>query len=286
MIIDIHNHPDWHGHNMDDFIANMDMYGIDKTVIMPWEAPEGEYEPHFNSVCNITGAGPISFERCLSYVERAPDRFILAYCPDPRKPDAICKLKAAVSIYKAKICAEWKLRMMLDDWDAIRMYRYCGEAELAVTVHIDYEFDKGVVYPRPNWWYGGGIDAFERAIARCPETIFLGHAPGFWAHISGDDRYDKEVYPKGKVVEGGQIPIMMRKYKNLYCDLSGGSGYNALSRDTEFAKSFLTEFQDRVCYGRDMFDNNHQEVINSLGLSKEILDKIYYKNAQKIIKGI
>ena len=30
-IIDAHNHPDWHGHNLERFIANMDQYGISKT---------------------------------------------------------------------------------------------------------------------------------------------------------------------------------------------------------------------------------------------------------------
>jgi predicted TIM-barrel fold metal-dependent hydrolase len=173
--------------------------------------------------------------------------------------------------------------MMYDNWDAIRLYRFCGEKGLPVTVHIDYEFDTGRRYPRPNYWYGGGIEAFERAIKACPETIFLGHAPGFWAHISGDDKYDKEAYPKGKVLPGGKLIDMLRKYPNLYCDISAGSGCNALSRDPEFAIKFLTEFQDRVLYARDYFDNIHQEFLNGLGLPKEVLEKIYSGNALKLV---
>jgi len=286
MIIDAHNHADWHGHDLNKFLANMEKYNIDKTWILTWESPIDEYDPTYNYCTNIDSEnirGPVSFYRCLSYVERAPDKFILGYAPDPRRPDAIDSLRAGIEIYGVKVCGELKLRMMYDNPDAIRMYRFCGEKGLPVTVHIDYEFDNGRKYPRPNYWYGGGIGAFERAIKACPETNFLGHAPGFWSHISGDDKFDKEAYPKGKVVLGGKLIEMLRKYPNLYCDWSAGSGCNALSRDPEFAKEFLMEFQDRVLYARDYFDNVHQEFLNTLDLPADVLEKIYSGNALKLV---
>ena len=287
MIIDDHNHPDWCGYDLDKYLANMDENNIDVTWLLSWEAPTSEYDPSYDSRTPIHYSpwGPIPFERCLSYKERAPERFVLGYAPDPRRPDAIDRLNSAVDMYGVKIYGELKIRMMLDDWDAIRMYRFCGEKGLPVLVHIDYEFDRGTKYPRPNYWYGGGIDAFERAIAKCPETNFLGHAPGFWSHISGDDLYDKNAYPKGKVQPGGKLIEMLRKYPNLYCDISAGSGCNALSRDPEFAVSFLNEFQDRVLYGRDYFDNIHQEFLNSIAdkLQPGVLDKIYSGNALKLV---
>jgi predicted TIM-barrel fold metal-dependent hydrolase len=284
MIIDAHNHPDWHGHNLGKFIENMERYNIDKTWLLSWEAPADEYDPHYIYCTPEVGPrGPIPFARCLSYVERAPDRFILGYAPDPRRPEAIDMLKSAVEIYGVRVCGEIKLRMMYDNPDALRMYRFCGEKGLPVTVHIDYEFDTAVRYPRPNWWYGGGIEAFERAVAACPETIFLGHAPGFWAHISGDGKYDKEAYPEGKVVPGGKLAGMLRKYPNLYCDISASSGLNALKRDSDFGKNFIMEFQDRILYARDYFDNIHQEFLNELGLPDKVLEKIYSGNALKLV---
>jgi hypothetical protein len=173
--------------------------------------------------------------------------------------------------------------MMYDNPDALRMFRFCGEKGLPVTVHLDYEFDKGVKYPRRNWWYGGGIEALERAVRACPDTAFLGHAPGFWAHISGDDQFDKVDYPQGKVVPGGKIPEMMRKYPNLYCDICGYSGYNGLHRDPEFAKEFILEFQDRILYARDDFDNVLQEFLNGLGLPEDVLAKLYSGNALRLV---
>jgi len=262
----------------------MDRYGIDQTWLLSWESPPDEYDPAYTYCTPDIGAnGPISFSRCISYADRAPGRFILGFAPDPRRPDAIDRLRAAMEIFDAKVCGELKLRMMYDNPDALRMFRFCGEKQLPVLVHIDYEFDTGVKYPRPNWWYGGGIEPFERAIAACPETNFIGHAPGFWAHISGDNLFDKEAYPTGKVVPGGKIVDMLQKNPNLYCDMSAGSGCNALKRDPEFTKQFLTEYQDRILYGRDYFDNEHQEFLATLNLSQEISDKIFFKNAQKLI---
>ena len=284
MIIDVHNHPDWHHHNVDKFIENMNQYNIDKTWILSWECPETEYDPGYNkNISPINQHNCIPFSNCLRYMEKYPERFVLGYAPDPRTPDAIDKMNAAITIHGARVYGELKLRMMFDDRDAIRMYKFCGSKNVPVLVHIDYEFNSGRAYPRPNYWYGGGILPFERAIAECEETIFIGHAPGFWAHISGDDQYNKAAYPTGKVAEGGKLIQMLNDYPNLYCDMSAGSGCNALKRDPEFAFWFLNEYQDRILYGRDYFDNQHQEFLATLDLSQEVKDKIFYKNALKLV---
>lgn len=285
MIIDAHNHPDWYGMSLPAFLDNMKSCGIDKTWLLSWESPPDEYNPDYIAVTPDYGPrGPISFERCAMYAEKHPDKFILGYAPDPRRPEAIDLLKHAIALHGVRVYGEIKLRMMYDNPDALRMFRFCGEAGLPVVVHIDYEFDTGRTYPRPNWWYGGGIDAFERAVKACPETVFLGHAPGFWAHLSGDDQYDKVPYPSGKIEPDGKVLEMLEKYPNLYCDISAGSGLRAFERDREFAKQFITRYQDRILYGRDDFHNNHQQFLNSLDLPKSVLDKLYYMNANKLLR--
>ena len=138
-------------------------------------------------------------------------------------------------------------------------------------------------YPRPHYWYNGGIDALERAMKAAPDTVFLGHATSFWAEISGDGKAQEVPYPKGKVKEGGKLVEMLEKYPKLYCDLSAKSGLNALERDRDFAKKFLTDYADRVLYARDSFTLDHKGFLLSLGLEQEVLDKIFYKNAQKLI---
>jgi predicted TIM-barrel fold metal-dependent hydrolase len=76
---------------------------------------------------------------------------------------------------------------------------------------------------------------------------------------------------------------MFRQYPNLYADLSAGSAHTALSRDIEFTKDFLIEFQDRILYGRDYFDNRMQELLFSLELPEEVLTKILAGNALHLV---
>ncbi len=286
-IIDAHNHPDWHGHDLARFLQNMARYGIAVTWLLSWECPADEYDPEYNNVMPGDYRGyPIPFERCLTYKQAVPDRFVLGYAPDPRRPDAVDRLEAAIAIYGVQVYGELKLRMMYDNPDALRIFRYCGRRGLPVVVHIDYEFDTGRKYPRPSWWYGGGIEAFERAVRACPETNFIGHAPGFWAHISGDDQYDKALYPTGPVLPDGKVPQMLRRYLNLYADLSAGSAYTALTRDPGFGREFLLEFQDRVLFGRDAFDGRMQEFLDSLALDEAVYRKLYAENALRLVPTV
>ena len=285
MIIDIHNHPDWLDLDVRGVLANMDQYHIDVTWMLSLEGPQDEYEQHgHRAFLPAAGGGVISvLPAVLRYRDFAPKRFVAGYCPDPRRPEALDLMSQAVEVHKVRVCGELKLRMMYDNPDALRLFRYCGEKRLPVILHVDYELGEDIPYPRPNYWYGGGVEALGRAAAACPETVFFGHGPGFWANISGDGRHLTECYPKGPVAPGGKLPQMLRDLPNLHCDFSGGSGHNGIMRDPAFGREFLIEFQDRVCYARDVFDNRHQEALESLELPKEVLEKVYGGNAARLV---
>lgn len=285
MIIDAHNHPDWHGHDVARFLDNMATYGIDKTWLLTWIAPEDEYTPKTLASVPPMADGPIPFERALVYKEQAPEQFVLGYAPDPRQPDAVDRLQAAIAIYGVQVYGELKLRMMYDNLDALRVFRVCGEQGLPVVVHLDYPIPTGRTYPRPDWWYGGGIEAFERAVRACPATIFVGHGPGFWAHISGDDQAEQVYYPEGEVVPSGEVVRMLNTYPNLHADLSANSARNALARDQAFARDFLVEFRDRLLYARDCFNNELQILLEALELPDAVLADIYAVNAERLIAG-
>ena len=288
-IIDAHNHPDWLGHDFARTLANMDEYGIQRTWLLSHICPRNEHhETYFDNMCGaVLGMtdGPTPFARCLSYAERAPERFILGYAPDPRDREACRLLLAANKIYGAKICGEVKIRTMYDSPDCLRLFRLAGELKMPVVMHFDY--DRQTTYKDP-WteWYGGTIHTLERGLQACPETTFLGHAPGFWIHISNDDLWKTNSYPnveKDKIVPGGEVVRLLRTYPNLCCDISAGSGRMALSRDKQFSKELLIEFQDRFLYARDCFDNLHQELLHSLDLPETVLEKILGGNAQRLV---
>ena len=194
------------------------------------------------------------------------------------------RLRAAHEIHGIQVASEMKVRVLFDDPDAIQLYNACADMNLPITIHLDYPIGHGRgSYPRPNYWYGGSIEAFERAVAACPETTFIGHAPGFWAHISGDDLYDKESYPRAPVLPGGKLWDLMRQFDNLWADLSAGSALNALKRDPETGKRFLVEFQDKLLWGRDYFDTALMDFFQGLSLPRDAYDKITYRNALRIL---
>lgn len=287
MIIDAHNHPDWLGKDFEQCIEDMDRYHIDKTCILTWECPDNEYGPvnlgAWNVNLGLPGVFPASFEQCLIYKKRAPERFILGFAPDPRHPAALERLQAAIDLYQVQMCGEIKLRMMYDNPDALALFRFAGKKNLPVTLHLETPYYGEQKYPRSSWWYGGDMDTLERVLQKCPDTVFLGHALAFWAAISGDADSNPERYPKGTVTPGGRLPELLRKYPNLYCDISAGSGLNAFARDLSFAAEFMDEFQDRIIYARDCFGNEHQELINSLKLNETALEKIYWKNISRLL---
>jgi hypothetical protein len=283
LLIDAHNHPNWHGHNAERILRNMDEQGIDKMWLLSWECSEDEYDvAAYHKVLPPDGVG-IPLKDVLEVGRTAPDRFVLGYMPHPKRIDAIDRLKAAVEIHGIRLAGELKTRVLFDDPDAIRLYQACGEMGLPITIHLDYPFAKGAGYPRPNYWYGGSLDALERAVKACPDTVFIGHAPGFWAHLSGDDHYLTEAYPEGPIEPGGRVSEILRTYGNLYADLSAGSGLRALQRDDAFGRAFLVEFQDRLLFGRDCFDMRLMDFLEAQKLPEDVFAKITYQNAQKLV---
>ena len=99
-------------------------------------------------------------------------------------------------------------------------------------------------------------------------------------------------YPSGKVIPG-RLWHLMREYENLCCDLSAGSGANAMMRDPENAVAFLTEFQDRIYYGCDICAtiNKHpytfkaflEGLLRDGSLSPEVYRKVCRDNAAALL---
>jgi hypothetical protein len=128
------------------------------------------------------------------------------------------------------------------------------------------------------------IDRLETVLQLCPETNFIGHAPGFWRHISGEGYAPEESYPKTPVTPGGRVPELLAKYPNLFADISAGSGLNALTRPPERqGRQFLIDFQDKLLFGRDDFDNRQFDFLKQQKLPKPAWEKITFKNALRLV---
>ena len=57
MLIDAHNHPNWHGYDAKRILNNMDEQGIDRMWLFTWEVPEDEYDPSYHKALPPGGDG-------------------------------------------------------------------------------------------------------------------------------------------------------------------------------------------------------------------------------------
>jgi predicted TIM-barrel fold metal-dependent hydrolase len=291
MIIDAHGHLNWHGHNTDKMVKNLDQHGIDKMWALTWEAglPVERAEASMYAACVDPrhSANPwLSLGDVVEGALRYPDRLIPFFAPHPKQEHALEKLKAAVEIHGIRGVGEWKFRVPLDDPDCVRIFRYAGKQKLPVVIHMDA--------PRlpPSdpeaWchaWYGGDAAQLQRALQQAPETIILGHGPGFWRYVTGKEPDIKTCYLNGPAdyADGGRLIELLESYPNLYCDLSAGSGLFGLQCFPDGGKNFLTTYQDRALFARDYFDARLRDHIESLGLEETARAKILGGNALRLV---
>jgi len=291
MIIDSHQHVYYHGAHPPKVIAEMDEFGIAVTWLLTWYLPPNEDVPGTHrafSPCNLrpdgTHAGA-TLNQILEACNRYPDRFVAGYCPCPSEGNAPELFESAYHMHGVRVCGEWSYRMLLDDPRALELFHKVGELKCPVVLHLDVPYlpnDKGQQIYQPHW-YGGGVEPLERTLQACPETIFIGHAPGFWRYISGDADSDSATYPRGQIVFGGEVQRLLDTYPNLYADLSAGSGLGALKRDTMHAQEFLNRYADRLLFGRDQHGQDLQLFLQSLELPEDVAAKIFSQNALRLV---
>ncbi len=290
-IIDTHQHVFWHGRDDKGLVADLDEHGIQSAWLLSWEIAPFEDNASYHGVLNPLNAradgthAGIPLRDLVVARDRYPDRFVLGYCPHPLLGDAPALLRAAAKIHGVRVCGEWKFRIPFDDPRSLNLFHAAGELGLPVVLHLDIPYVKreGKLEYLPSW-YGGTVENLERALIACPETTFIGHAPGFWREISGDAQEAEAGYPQGKVTPDGRLYRLFRTYPNLMADLSAGSGLRALSRDPEHAVAFIKEFEDRLVFARDYYGQELHRFLQTLDLPAATFDKIYFLNAERMVK--
>lgn len=263
-----------------ELVAIMDRQGIDRMVALPLSSPETY---HFvQSVEEV-------FEAC----DQFPDRFIKFCNADPRLEvnglsyDFVPILEYYKSL-GAKGVGEVVANLWWDDARYQNLFRACEKTGLPLIFHLAiHEFNTYGIITEP------GLGGLERALQRYPSLVFIGHSPPFWSEVAGKPGMaERNGYPKGPVAPGGRLPELLRRYPNLWGDLSAGSGYNAVSRDPEWGYAFLEEFQDRMLMGLDICVPSNdtcpllgflRDGLAARTLSRRAFDKIMGGNAVRLL---
>ncbi len=184
----------------------------------------------------------------------------------------------------AKGVGEISENRYFDDPYMLNLFAHCEKCNMPVIFHIgNLGGDYGIVDDF-------GLPRLEKMLGMFPKLKFLGHSQKFWAEISGDlTPEQRDGYPTGPVAPGGRVPELMRRYPNLCGDLSAGSGYNAVTRDTEFGYAFLEEFQERLFFGTDICspENRGDETLTLSAVLDDAMQRgrISYAAYEKISRG-
>jgi predicted TIM-barrel fold metal-dependent hydrolase len=199
-------------------------------------------------------------------------------------------------------------RIHVDDPRFDRVFEVCARAKIPVLIHtaepamffqpkdkynerwLELKTHPGRARPPekfPSW--ETLMDEQHNLFARHPKTIFIN------AHLG---------WMGGNLAELGRL---MDKLPNMYTEI--GAVLYELGRQPRFARQWLIDHQDRVLFGKDIWqpseyycyfrvletDDEYFDYYRKyhafwkmygLNLPDEVLKKLYYKNALRIIPGI
>ncbi|MCG2660734.1 MAG: amidohydrolase family protein, partial [Kiritimatiellae bacterium] len=263
-------------------IERYDAVGIEKGALLPVVNPE-IYLPQAN-------------EDILDMVERYPDRFIPFCNIDPRAltNSVDAPLDRLLRYYRDQGCkglGEVMPNVPVMDPMVQNLFKHAQDVGLPVTFdgsdRVGGDFG---LYDDP------GLPQLEHTLQRFPKLIILAHGPVFWAEIGRLEtsaqrkptfRPDGEQAewrpPTGPIKEEGVAPKLLRRYPNLYGELSDAS--HALERDHEYGPKFLTEFQDRLFFGTDFccvgMPFSMLDLLLEWRATKKISEKVFNKIARE-----
>jgi predicted TIM-barrel fold metal-dependent hydrolase len=169
----------------------------------------------------------------------------------------------------------------------------CDSRHMEILAELAGEYDVPMLMHFEHGMYNTGIERFPTMLRKFPRVKFIGHAQEWWGNI--DRNHDpKANYPKGKVTPGGLTDRLLADYPNLWGDLAANSGSNALMRDEDHAREFLTRHQDKLMFGSDCTDQTGRgpicigarqlATIRRLAPTKSIERKLLYENARKLLR--
>jgi len=283
---DVHGHCSYfHGYpafgldticNPEQLLKFYDMHGVDRGVLLPCVNPEASVE--VQSIFDVLKMA----EEC--------DRFVPFCNVDPRVyPNNMSTTPYGdmLKFYKDKGfrgLGEVSANVHFLDPRMQALMKAAEEVDFPLTFHIS---------PFEGYAYGlidqPGLPELEICLQRFPKLRFFGHSQTFWCEMAAySDQNTRFGYPEGSIREEGAIPRLMRKYPNLYGDLSANSGANALIRDRAYGIRFLNEFQDRLMFGMDLCqpeaDRSYHPLLppylKELRDNGEISEEVFFKVAR------
>ena len=280
-IIDIHQHLNYSGRSDDALLAHQRAMGATTTILLPAGRTLSMASTH-HGVANGLQAEALGNERCRQFAAAHPAEYRHAANEVPDAPGAAQEIEQYLK-GGALLIAEQKFGVDCDSPEMQSVYQLAAAHRVPVLMHWQFKM------------YNYGFERFHRMLEKYPTVSFLGHAQTWWANIDRNYRDDTaQLYPTGPVTPGGLTDRYLGDYPNMYADLSAGSGLNALTRDEDFTRDFLTRHQDKLVFGSDCSDpvgtgpkcQGAQTIatVRRLAASPAIERKLLCENAKKLFR--
>lgn len=199
-------------------------------------------------------------------------------------------------------------RIKIDDPRIDPVWAKCGELGIPVLIHA--------ADPRPFWQEHDENNERWLELKLRPGRKRSDTNPAPWETIIAEQHNIFRKHPNTIFINAHmgwyandlkKLGELMDQFPNMYTEI--GAVIAELGRQPRFAKQFLTRYQDRVMFGKDAYNKEEYytyfRVLESsdeyfpyykkyhafwkmygLDLSDEVLKKLYYKNALKIIPNI
>jgi len=279
-IVDIHQHLGYSGRPDDVLLSHQRVMGATTTILLPAGRPVSRPSTH-DGVSNGLQAECLGNEACRQFAKAHGKAFAFGANEVPDIEGATEEIERYLK-RGGVIIAEQKFGVECDAPAMQKIYELAQAHRVPVLMHWQFQM------------YNYGFERFYKMLEKYPRVNFLGHAQTWWANVDKNNADQTVMYPKGPVTSGGLTDRYLSDYSNMYGDLSAGSGLNALTRDEDFTRDFLTRHQDKLVYGSDCNDLEGSgpkclgaqtiAVIRRLAGSKVIERKLLYGNAKKLFR--
>jgi predicted TIM-barrel fold metal-dependent hydrolase len=279
-IIDIHQHLGYSGRPDDVLLAHQRIMGATTTILLPAGRPANTPSTH-EGVSNGLQAQCLGNESCYQFARAHGKTFRIGANDVPDLDGATQEIERYLK-RGAIVIAEQKFGVECDSPAMQKIYELAQAYRVPVLMHWQFQM------------YNYGFERFDRMLAKYPRVNFLGHAQTWWANIDKNHADQSVLYPKGPVTRGGLTDRYLSDFANMFGDLSAGSGLNALTRDEEFTRDFLTRHQNKLLYGSDCSDLEGTgpkcqgaetiAAVRRLAATKQIERKLLFENAKKLFR--
>ena len=199
-------------------------------------------------------------------------------------------------------------RISIDDPRIDPVWAKCGELGIPVLIHS--------ADPKPFWQPLDSLNERWLELKLRSGRKRADDDPAPWELIMSEQHHAFKKHPNTTFINAhfgwyandlNKLGQLLDEMPNMYVEL--GAVIAELGRQPRQAKRFFTKYQDRILFGKDAYNpeeySTYFRVLETadeyfpyykryhafwrmygLDLSDEVLEKVYYKNALKIIPGI